>query len=101
MAYFVVFLVKVSRIPQLQTLHDPGQRHSARLDQQVDVVAHEDIRIHLKTVPLSILLQPPQVIFPVRITAENHLALIAAANHMDESLTPSLTLGNIAEGNGR
>jgi hypothetical protein len=58
MAYFVVFLVKVARVPQLQTLHDSGQRYSPRLDQQVDVVAHEDISIRLEAVPLSILLQP-------------------------------------------
>ncbi len=32
--------------------------------------------------PLSILLQPLQVILPIRVTSEYRLALIATADHM-------------------
>ena len=46
------------------------------------VVAHEDMRIDLEAVWLSILLQPIQVILPIGITAKDHLALIAPADHV-------------------
>jgi hypothetical protein len=48
----------------------------------VDVVAHEDICIHLEALSLSILLQPLQVILAIGITAKDHLALIAPADHV-------------------
>jgi len=65
MAHFVVFSVEVARVAQLHALHNSGQRHSPGLQQHVDVVAHEDIRIHLKTIPLSIALQRLQVVLSV------------------------------------
>jgi hypothetical protein len=58
------------------------KRHSAGFDQQVHVVAHKDIGIHLETVPLPVLLQPLQVILPIPITAKNRLPLIAPTDHM-------------------
>jgi hypothetical protein len=58
------------------------KRHSAGFDQQVHVVAHKDIGIHLEAVPLPVLLQPLQVILPIPITAKNRLPLIAPTDHM-------------------
>jgi hypothetical protein len=46
------------------------------------VIAHYDIGIHLEAIALSILLQPPKVILPIRITAKNDLPLIASTDHM-------------------
>jgi hypothetical protein len=62
---------------------DKGTRRG--LQQQVNVVAHENIRIHLEAIPPPILLQPFQIILPIRITPKDHLALIATANDMVKS----------------
>ena len=40
------------------------------------------ISIHFEAVSLSILLQPVQVLLPIRVTSEYRLPLIATADHM-------------------
>jgi hypothetical protein len=46
------------------------------------VVAHENIRIDLEAISLSILLQPLKVILAIGISAKNDVSLIATADHM-------------------
>src|SRR6266508_4451687 len=82
MPHFFVFAVAISRVTQLQSLHDLGQPNLAGFDQQVNVVAHQHVGIHFEAVTLAVLLEPFQIVSPVRVAAEYRLALIAAANHM-------------------
>jgi hypothetical protein len=48
----------------------------------VDVVGHKDISINLEAVPLSILLQPLQIILSIRVTSKDDLALVTTTDHM-------------------
>ena len=48
----------------------------------MNVVAHQPVGINPKTVALPVLPPTLQLVFPVPVAVENHLALIAPANHM-------------------
>src|SRR5688572_7760604 len=82
MSYFFVFPVEISRVPQLEPLHDLAQWSLAGFDQQVNVVAHQHVSINVRAVSLPVLFQSLQIVFPVCVATEYHLALIAPANHM-------------------
>jgi hypothetical protein len=56
--------------------------HPARFDQQLTMVAHQDIGVNLKPVSLAIVFQTVQIILPIRITAEYDLPLIGPSDHM-------------------
>jgi len=82
MPYFIVFPVVISRVPELQPLHDLGQRNLARLDQQMNVIAHEHVGINVKAVSLTVFFESFQIVFPIRVAAKDRLALIAPTNRM-------------------
>jgi hypothetical protein len=46
------------------------------------MVTHQDIRVKFELVSLSVVFEPFQIILPIRVTAENHLPLIATADRM-------------------
>lgn len=66
--------------------------HSVGFDQQVHVVAHKDTGINLEVITLTILVQLLKVIFAIRITAKDHLPLIAAAYQMQRLMDNSLSV---------
>jgi hypothetical protein len=82
MSHLPVFSVEVAGVAQLETLHNPGQRHFPGLQQQMDLVAHENVRTDLNTLSLSIALQRLEVILPIGVSTKDHLPLVAAANDM-------------------
>ena len=48
----------------------------------MNVIAHQHVRIDAKTISLPVMFQPFQIALAIGITAKDHLALIAPADHM-------------------
>ena len=69
-------------IRELYSLHDLGERNSFRLDEKMNVVGHQDVGIHGKAVPPTIVFDPIEVSQPVLVVTKDLLALIAAHNNV-------------------
>jgi hypothetical protein len=84
-AYSTVFPVEVHRICLIQALHDLGQRDVLCLDQQVDVVVHEDIGVDTAAGTIFVHSEGKKVFLEVRLVLEDALFLVAADDDVIES----------------
>jgi hypothetical protein len=48
----------------------------------MDMIAHRHVSIHVKSMALPVFFQTLEIVFSIRIAAENHLVLITSTNHM-------------------
>src|SRR3990172_12124935 len=84
MAYFAVLPIEVAGIGEIQKLHDLRQRRFRCLDEQVEVIGHQDVGVEDKTALLLIMPESAEILASVLIVKENVLLLIAPGYHMVE-----------------
>ena len=83
-ADLAVAAVEYLGVASLDPLHDLGQSNALGLDQDVDVVGHQDISMEPKAVALAIVLDALEVALAVVIVVEGLLALVAAHDDVVE-----------------
>jgi len=54
----VVAPVEITRVGELQPLHDFGKWHVPRLQEQMNVVEHQNVSVDREPVTLAILFEP-------------------------------------------
>ena len=69
-------------IRELYPLHDLGERNSFRLDQEMNVVGHQNVGVNRKTKTLAVLFEPLEISQPVSVVVKDLLALIAPNNNV-------------------